>query len=627
MNNETKKSVEEIINHIGGINNVSSVYHCATRLRFQVKDNSKINTEKLENINGVLAYRQLGQESQLVIGGKVGEYYSEVVNNYDIEDMGEVDDSEAEKADNSDNKNIFMKIIDEIVGVMSPIIIALIGFGLLRALLVLLVLFGLSEESMNYQIINTIGDSVFYFLPVLIAASAARQFKTNQFLALGIVGALLHPNMIEMMAGGEALNLFGLPIRSVSYSGTVVPIILIVWFMSYVDRFAERVVPEVLKTMLKPVMIVVITAPVALMILGPIGAVLGDGLFNITNYLNVNIPWLVPMFMGLFSPLLVMVGMHTVFSPLVQISFSNVGYENIRGPGALASNIAQAGTAFGVFVKSKDKKMKQIALSASITALSGITEPALYGVNLKLKKPLIYAMISGGIAGFYAGITGLVRYSYGSPGLLTLPVFFGENPMNIIHALITVAIAFLVSFALTFFLGWDTEEAENNEQEQKTFSPDEPITNLDSSELYAFTKGEIIPMNKVNDEVFATEVMGKGIAIRPEEGEIVSPVNGKVNFTMNTGHAIGLTDQNGQEYLIHIGIDTVQLDGIGFNMEVKKDDEVEIGDKLVEVDLDYIEKQGYDPTTILVILENPDVDFEINVNENIEAREQLLSFK
>lgn len=627
MNNETKKSVEEIINHIGGINNVSSVYHCATRLRFQVKDNSKINTEKLENINGVLAYRQLGQESQLVIGGKVGEYYSEVVNNYDIEDMGEVDDSEAEKADNSDNKNIFMKIIDEIVGVMSPIIIALIGFGLLRALLVLLVLFGLSEESMNYQIINTIGDSVFYFLPVLIAASAARQFKTNQFLALGIVGALLHPNMIEMMAGGEALNLFGLPIRSASYSGTVVPIILIVWFMSYVDRFAERVVPEVVKTMLKPVMIVVITAPVALMILGPIGAVLGDGLFNITNYLSVNIPWLVPMFMGLFSPLLVMVGMHTVFAPLVQISFSNVGYENIRGPGALASNIAQAGTAFGVFVKSKDKKMKQIALSASITALSGITEPALYGVNLKLKKPLIYAMISGGIAGFYAGITGLVRYSYGSPGLLTLPVFFGENPMNIIHALITVAIAFLVSFALTFFLGWDTEEAENNEQEQKTFSPDEPITNLDSSELYAFTKGEIIPMNKVNDEVFATEEMGKGIAIRPEEGEIVSPVNGKVNFAMNTGHAIGLTDQNGQEYLIHIGIDTVQLDGKGFNMEVNKDDEVEIGDKLVEVDLDYIEKQGYDPTTILVILENPDVDFEINVNENIEAREQLLSFK
>lgn len=627
MNNETKKSVEEIINHIGGINNVSSVYHCATRLRFQVKDNSKINIEELENINGVLAYRQLGQESQLVIGGKVGEYYSEVVNNYDIEDMGEVDDSKAEKADNSDNKNIFMKIIDEIVGVMSPIIIALIGFGLLRALLVLLVLFGLSEESMNYQIINTIGDSVFYFLPVLIAASAARQFKTNQFLALGIVGALLHPNMIEMMAGGEALNLFGLPIRSVSYSGTVVPIILIVWFMSYVDRFAERVVPEVLKTMLKPVMIVVITAPVALMILGPIGAVLGDGLFNITNYLSVNVPWLVPMFMGLFSPLLVMVGMHTVFSPLVQISFSNVGYENIRGPGALASNIAQAGTAFGVFVKSKDKKMKQIALSASITALSGITEPALYGVNLKLKKPLIYAMISGGVAGFYAGITGLVRYSYGSPGLLTLPVFFGENPMNIIHACITVVIAFSVSLVLTFFLGWDTEEAENNEQEQKTFSPDEPKTNLASSELYAFTKGEIIPMNKVNDEVFATEKMGKGIAIRPEEGEIVSPVNGKVNFAMNTGHAIGLTDQNGQEYLIHIGIDTVQLDGKGFNMKVNKDDEVEIGDKLVEVDLDYIEKQGYDPTTILVILENPDVDFEINVNENIEAREPLLSFK
>lgn len=621
MSNETKKSVEEIIKQIGGTKNITSVYHCATRLRFQIKNNSKINTEELEKIKGVLGYRQLGQEIQLVIGGKVGEYYSEVVNNYDIEAEGEVDNPETEKTNNTNDRNFLLQIIDAIVGIMSPIIIALIGFGLLRALLALLVLLGLSEESLNYQIIDTIGDSAFYFLPFLIASSAARQFKTNQFLALGITGVLLHPNMVNMMAEVETLNLFGLPIRSATYSGAVIPIILIIWFMSYIDKFAEKVTPEVLKTMLKPLMIVVVTAPVALIILGPIGAILGDGLFYIMDYLRINIPWLVPTLMGIFSPLLVMVGMHMSLTPIAQISLSNIGHEIIMGPGMLGSNIAQAGAALGVFFKSKDKDLKQVALSSSITAFSGITEPALYGVNLKLKKPLIYVMISGGIAGFYAGVTGLVRYSFGSPGLLSLPIFFGEDPMNIIHALITVVIGFSISFALTFFLGWDTAKEGSNK-----VSEDSAIT-LTNSTLYAFADGEVLPMKEVNDEVFATETLGQGIAIKPKNGKIVSPINGKVDFIMDTGHAVGLVDEKGQNYLIHIGIDTVQLDGKGFTVKINENDKVEVGDVLIDVDLEYIKNQDYDPTTILVILENPNVDFETYLNDNIETKDPLLSFK
>ncbi|NWO01196.1 beta-glucoside-specific PTS transporter subunit IIABC [Tetragenococcus halophilus] len=609
-NSKYKHSIDQIVKSVGGETNIRNVYHCATRLRFQLNDVNKFDEKMAQNVEGVLGTKITGDEAQFVIGGEVGNYYSTVINNYNV---SERDDSTSK---NVKEGNIFKRIVENIVGVMSPIIIALIGFGLIRAVLALLTLFGLSEESLNYQIINMIGDAGFYFLPMLIAASAARQFKTNQYLAIGLTGILLHPTFQSLVESDISLEIFGLPIREAEYGGSVIPIILIVWVMSYVDRLAEKVIPSILKTMLKPLMIIAIMAPLTLIILGPIGAILGDGLFYIMDYLRVNIPWLVPTLMGTFTPLLVMVGMHPALTPIAQVSFSTAGFEIVQGPGMLASNISQAGATLGVFFKSKDKKMKQIALSSSITALSGITEPALYGVNLKLRKPLIYVMISGGIAGFYAGLSGLVRYSFGSPGLLTLPVFFGEDYMNIIHAIVTLLIGFGLSFVLTLIFGFDESIEPIEEAEDDKIKNDSTVLGNEESSVYSFVEGNLIPIHEVNDEIFSTEKIGPGIAIRPTSAEFKSPVTGAITSVFPSKHAIGLKDDNGLEMLLHIGIDTVKLDGQGFKVFVKEGDRVDQGDVIANIDIEFIENKGFDVTSVLVFTNNRNEPVFVSNDEN-----------
>lgn len=620
MVDKKKESVDKIIQSIGGEKNINAVYHCATRLRFQLKDTTQFNQAQAKEIPGVLGTKLTGDEVQFVIGGEVGNYYSTVINQYKITEK-----NSDEAADTSKN-GLVKRIIENIVGVMAPIITALIGFGLIRAVLALLVLLGLSRESLNYQIINMIGDAAFYFLPFLIAASAARQFKTNLYLALGITGVLLHPTFQSLVASDVSMQLFGLPVREAAYSGTVIPIILIVWVMSYVDRLSEKIIPSVLKTMLKPLFIVIIMAPLALMILGPIGAIFGDGLFFVVDYLRVTVPWLVPTLMGIFTPLLVMVGMHTALTPIAQVSFSTVGFEIVQGPGMLASNISQAGAAFGVFVKTKDKQMKQIAFSSGITALSGITEPALYGVNLKLKKPLIYVMISGGIAGFYAGISGLVRYSFGSPGLLTLPVFFGEDASNIVKVAITLALAFSISFVLTVIFGFE----EGIEEDMKTLEKpsliaSEKRTAAEEALIQGFVRGSVLPLSEVADEVFATEQMGPGLAIDPVSGEFHSPIEGTITTVFPTKHAIGLRHDNGLEMLLHIGLDTVKLDGDGFELFIEEGQRVKAGDLLARVDIDFIKSKGYDPTSVLIFMNNQNEPVFLEHDELIDCSNKLVT--
>lgn len=605
-----KHSIDQIVKSVGGETNIRNVYHCATRLRFQLNDVNKFDEKMAQKIDGVLGTKLTGDEAQFVIGGEVSNYYSIVINNYNI---SEKDDSKQKSAE---KRNLFKSIVENIVGVMSPIIIALIGFGLIRAVLALLTLFGLSEESLNYQIINMIGDAGFYFLPMLIAASAARQFKTNQYLAIGLTGILLHPTFQSLVESDVSLEIFGLPIHEAEYGGSVIPIILIIWVMSYVDRAAEKIIPSILRTMLKPLMIIAIMAPLALTILGPIGTILGEGLFYIVDYLRINIPWLVPTLIGIFWPLLVMIGMHTALTPIAQVSLSSAGFEIVQGPGGLASNISQAGAALGVFFKSKNKRMKQIALSSSITALSGITEPALYGVNLKLRKPLIYVMISGGIAGFYAGISGLVRYSFGTPGLLTLPVFFGEDYMNIMHAIITLFISFGLSFVLTLIFGFNEVVESTEEKNNLTVQSNSTILANEESVIYSFVKGELIPINEVNDEIFSTEQIGSGIAIKPTSTEFKSPVTGDVTSVFPSKHAIGLKDKNGLEMLLHIGIDTVKLDGQGFDVFVKEGDEVNQGDIIADIDIGFIENKGFDITSVLVFTNNSNEPIFVNTDDN-----------
>lgn len=443
-----KEITEIIIKNVGGADNISSFYHCATRIRFILKDKSKFNSNVLKQQPEILGAVQAGEESQVILGAKVGEVFNQIEKDYDIAtDNTDVANNSKEKV------GWFRKLVNIIVAIVAPIITPLIAGGMFKVVISLLTTFGLiSVKSQNYAILSFMADAVFYFLPMMLAVSAADHFKTNKFLAIATAGVLLHPNWSAMVLAGKPVALFGVPVTLASYSSTVIPIILCVWIQSYVEKFAEKISPSVIKTMLKPLLIFIIMAPLALMLIGPIGSWLGNVLALIINSLNKFTPWLVPTLIGVFSPLLVMVGMHVALTPIASLGLASPARsENILGPGMLASNIAQAGCSFAISIKEKEQQNRQVAVSAGITALSGITEPALYGVTLKYHRALYAVMAAGGIAGFYAGMTQVVRYSFGAPGIFTIVNFIGK-PGNFMNAIITAVIAFVSAFILTLLI-------------------------------------------------------------------------------------------------------------------------------------------------------------------------------
>ncbi|MCO6542534.1 MAG: PTS glucose transporter subunit IIA [Lactobacillus sp.] len=605
------KTTDKIIRYVGGEKNITNLYHCATRLRFNLIDKSKFNISALEKMPEVLAAVDSGDEAQIVIGGKVGSYYQEIMKTYKIGD-----DNNNGIKENSQNKdtNLFKRLINVLVNIMSPIIVVLIAGGMFKVVLAILVLFGLNKQSMNYQILNFMADSAFYFLPFMLANSAAKKFNTNPYLAMMMAGVLLHPNFITLVTSGKPISLFGVPIRLVSYGSSVIPIILIVWFMSYIDHICEKIIPNIVKTMLKPLLIVIITAPIALIIIGPLGSLLGDGLFSIVSFLNKHVSWLIPTVIGIFSPLLVMIGMHVSLLPLSTISFAKYGSENIMGPGQLASNLSQAGAAMAIFIREKNRNAKEIALSACITAFSGITEPALYGVTLKYKRVLTCVMASGGIAGLYAGLTGVVRYSFGAPGIFTLPTFIGSSPKNITNACITAFLAIFLSFIFTYFFAV-VDKSDRDKSNIKT----------PKQEVKGIISGKIVPLEKVDDQVFSSGSLGNGVAINPSSDTVVSPVNAEISMIYPTKHAIGLTMESGQELMIHIGINTAKLKGKGFEVLVENGQKVKVGDPLAKVDFNFIKNEGFDPTIIVVALNTQSEKLRITKKQDITLTDNLFT--
>ena len=447
-----KKVGIQVLEFVGGRDNVSKLTHCATRLRFEFYDMSKVEVKKIEQLNGVISVVNSGGQFQVVIGNDVQTAYRAILN-----EIGNL-----EGLNNNSNKtkdkegSILARFISVISTTFTPMIPAITGAGMIKAVLAILTLTGvLSSDSQTYYLLNTIADAAFFFMPVLLAYGAAIKFECSPILAMTIAGVLLHPNLSSLLASGEAVHFIGIPVRLTDYAGSVLPIIITVWVMSYIERFAEKVSPSIIKFFTKPLIILLITAPLALIVIGPFGTYLNDLVAAGAEFINGKASWLIPLLMGALQPLLIVTGTAWAMTPIATIQLTNLGAEAINGPGMLASNIAQGAATVCVAVKSKNKNLKQLAGSSGITALLGITEPALYGVNLKLKRPMIASMIGGGCAGIYAGLSGLVRYAFVSPGLAGLPAFIGENPMNIVHALITCVIAFVVTFAVTWVMGFE----------------------------------------------------------------------------------------------------------------------------------------------------------------------------
>lgn len=588
---------KQILKNVGGQENVSNLTHCATRLRFNLKDVSKANTETIKKTKGVMGVVDKGGQYQVIIGNDVNHVYKEIMKIANIEG-----NSESKEVD--DRKTV-AKVIDTITGIFTPILPAITAAGMMKAVLALLTAFKLiSTDSQSYQIFNFMADAAFYFLPIFLANSAAKKFKCNPYLAMMLGGILLHPTFVTMVntakETGESLSIFGLPITLASYSSSVLPIILGVWFMSYVEPIADKISPKAIKFFTKPLITAVVSGIVILVVIGPIGYIVSDkvglGIKTLESYAS----WLVPTLLGGLTPLLVMTGTHYGLIPIGINNRMTMGYDTIIYPGMLASNVSQGGAALAVAIKSKNKEIKQLASSAGITAVCGITEPALYGVNLRFKTPLYASMIGGAVGGLFLGLFRVSNYSGGSPGFLTLPSYIGgESMMNFVYACIGAVISVVVAFVAGLILYKDKVEAIEDENLEEVAVDKAPLMNKIT--IASPLKGEIVPLTEVKDETFASEMMGKGIAINPTEGKVVSPINGTVQMIFKTKHAIGLKSEEGAEILIHIGMDTVQLDGKHFIAHVKDGDKVKVGDTLVEFDMDAIKKEGYELVTPVII--------------------------
>lgn len=588
MSAKDKQLAEKIIKLIGGKENVTDAWHCQTRLRFKLADEAKAKTAEIKDLDGVINVLFKGGVYQVVIGPNVAEIFAEVEPLLDLNKTS----SEPEK------ESFEAKIIDFVAGVFQPIIPALSGAGMVKAVLALLVVFKVvNVESSTYILFNMLGDTIFYFLPIFLAFTEARKLKCNQIIAAAIATLLVNPTWISYVVAGKPISLFNvIPFRLVNYAYSVIPIILIVFVQSYVEHFLNKIIPKSVELVFVPMLTLLIMGVLSLSVLGPIGDVLGSYLSKFFTYLSVNASWAPALIVGGLLPVMVMFGLHNGVAPLGVMQMATKGYDSIFGPGCLVSNMCSATAALVVALRTRDQKTKELGFSSSVTAYMGITEPALYGINLPKRYPLVAAMIGGAFGGLYAGLTHTHRFATGSSGLPAVLLYIGDNTLKyLINILIAMAIGVVITAILTYILSL-RYEGKPNQSIQSTDS-----AQLANTEIASPVKGEILPMSRCADEAFASEDMGKGFVVLPSEGKIYAPVNGKIASLFNTKHAIGILSDEGAEILIHIGIDTVDLNGKYFTAHVKQGDHVKKGQLLIEFDLAAVKASGYDDEVMVVI--------------------------
>ncbi|MFX3619082.1 MAG: beta-glucoside-specific PTS transporter subunit IIABC [Sporolactobacillus sp.] len=597
----------QIVTSVGGTDNVIDLFHCVTRLRFRLKDASKANKVALNQLPQVLSVVEANGQYQIVIGNQVSDVFEAIMNAYPIKNaQNDNQDGGTTAEPAGDKPNLLIRLFNVLSSIFNPIIIALAGAGMLKAVLVIFTTFHwLSDTSATYRILSAAGNSVFYFLPLFLAISAARTFKANQFISLAIVAALLEPNFTGLMKNtGDIVSFMGIPTVLMGYSGTVVPAILSIYVYSKLEKILRKFIPKSIEIFALSMVALFIMVPLSVMVIGPLGVYLGNGVGDVINFLSNRSGLLTGLVIGAGWTYLVMLGIHWGVVPIMINNISTRGYDVIR-PMVAAATFASSGAALGVFLRTKNKATKNYALSAILPALlGGITEPIVYGLSIKYKRPLIAQTIAGGIAGAFMGALKTKAIVYVFPAITTLPAFFGNT---FIYYCIGISLAFVLSALLTFLIGFNDETT----QEQNTLS--------------TFVEGKVIPLADVDDRAFSSKSMGEGIAVIPTKGTIYAPTSGDVEVLFPTGHAIGLKNPNGIEVLIHIGIDTVSLNGKYFKTYVKKGDHVTRGQKLIDFDLNKIKEAGYDPTTMLVITNSAELgEFRILNHDLVKKNSKLL---
>ncbi|ASA19773.1 beta-glucoside-specific PTS transporter subunit IIABC [Paenibacillus donghaensis] len=623
MSKKYETLAQQIIEKVGGEKNVSSLSHCQTRLRFILNDDKKADKDGMKKLEGVANVIESGGQFQVIVGTHVEEVHEEIIKHSSISNNEEAPAAETKKP------NALNRVIDFISATFSPVIPAITGAGMIKAFLALLLLFDLiSKESQTYYIINFMADAVFYFLPFFLAYSGAQKLKASPFLAMFLAGILLHPSFIQLKTDGDDVHLFGLPVRLVTYSSSVIPILLIVFFQSYIERFLKKIIPNAIKIIFIPMFTILITGTLALTIIGPLGSYIGDYIAIGFDWLASYGNWMVIIIVATLWPILVMFGIHYSISPLSQMQLATTGLENIIGPGALLSNISQGVAALIVSFKVKNSAQKQIATSTGITALMGVTEPALYGINLPKRYPLVAAMIGSACGGVYAGFTNVFRYATGASGIPAIPLYIGENIWNLYNILIALVITIAVTAILTYIL---SIKYEKNAEAQATASvvakkTDQMQPALQDSLITSPLKGALVPLTDIVDEAFSSEALGKGIAIEPSEGKVVAPFNGTITAVARTKHAIGIQSDDGVEVLIHVGINTVKLKGAHFETFVEEGQKVTLGQQLLLFDVAKIKEAGFITQVPVIVTNTTDYSsVTVTTNTSVDFNDSLIT--
>lgn len=600
---KNKELAGKIVKLIGGTENISQSWHCITRLRFNLNDERQVKVDELKTLDGVLGAQFQSGQFQVIIGAKVAEVYEE------IDHLAGHSSNDSAPVKNTSKMNPIEVVFDVISGIFTPILPAIVGSGLIKGIMALFVSLGwLAETSSTYQVLQIFSNAVFYFLPFLIAYSAAKKFKTRESLALALAGILLYPTMLEGAAkGADPLSFLGLSIPLNNYTSSVLPIILGVLLLSFVDKWITKVIPKSLSIVFTPVLSLMITAPLTLAFIAPIGNVSGQYLeIFFTSLFNFAGP-IAGLLMGGLMPLIVLTGMHYAFFPSTLASFEKVGYDIMLLPMNFIANMAQAGAVLGVIIRTKRVETRSLALSTLLPSFFGITEPAIYGVTLRLKKPFYASLIGGAVGGCFYGLFSVKTTAFSIPGITSLPTYIMKGTNNFQLALIGIVLSFIVSLLITILLGFQESVTAANEQTAEKPNHTESTENQQISkqttpyEVQAPMSGKIIPLSEVNDSVFSSEMMGKGVAILPDKGVVQAPFSGKVVTVTPTKHAIGLVSDDGIELLIHVGIDTVSLNGQFFDVLVKEGDEMRMGDYLLSFDIEGIQSNHLDVVTPIIV--------------------------
>lgn len=626
-----------IIKDVGGKDNVISVVHCTTRLRFKLKDEKKANDDALKDTDGVVTVVKAGGQYQVVIGNEVADVYEAVLKEGGFSGGGQVADDDLDDS----NMSLMDKAIDLISGIFTPILGPMAAAGMIKGLTAMCASFGwLAKTSGTYEVLYAIGDGFFYFLPLILAITSAKKFKVDRFTAITIGAAMCYPAMVAMNSSKKVLfDLFngtflhsqvhatflGIPIISMNYTSTVIPIILAVWFASVVERWCKKWIPTVVKTFLVPFVTLLIVVPLTFLIIGPLATWIGNALAAITSAVYNFSPVLAGVLLGSFWQVFVIFGVHWGFVAVMMSNIAALGYDPILGL-SLGASFAQIGVVLAILLQTKDQKLKGIALPAFLSGIFGVTEPAIYGVTLPRKKPFVLSCIAAGIGGGLIGFFGTKMYMMGGMGVFVIPAAIGPKTgvdMSVYGLMIAMAVSFVLGFILQIALGKKSVDQAYDEKQAKTVQ--EVANQADaiakaapslastsdlnvSTELVSPLAGELLPLSEVKDEVFSSGAMGEGVAVEPSEGVLHAPADGKVVMTFPTGHAIGMKTSDGAEILMHIGMDTVNLQGHGFETLVAKGDEVKAGDELVKLDIDAIHAKGYVVTTPIVVTNSKDYE-------------------